>query len=381
MTKADRDGSAFTGDCYHCGETGHRKFECPKADDGKPDKGSSKGKSGKGDKDKGKGGKSLDYAGVDAGTEQAAAAPAAEEEWWMGAQCSVVRELSGQPTTPPPPTPPRSWPARSARFFLADSSYPPAGRLPGSCDVATVRQLSRQWPGARRPVPTSNTFSALAELEDAAAWPLPAKCSAKCSTCCCETASTEKVARAPVDSCAAAEKDASAPAAARFRKQLRKYVALCTRDEVLLQAVAKEPTRPGYRLVEAVFDSGAEESVSPPRFFPGPVVPSTMSKAGGSYRVANGHRVPNIGQQAVHFETDEGQAAGMMFQTAEIERPLISASQLAASGNSVVFNQQGGTIVHEKSGRRTVLHKRGGIYVLRMWIPENLEQGFAGPGR
>ena len=230
-------------------------------------------------------------------------------------------------------------------------------------------------------MPTSNTFSALAELEDAAAWPLPAKCSAKCSTCCCETASTEKVARAPVDSCAAAEKDASAPAAARLRKRRRKYVALCTRDEVLLQAVAKEPTRPGYRLVEAVFESGAEESVSPPRFFPGPVVPSTMSKAGGSYRVANGHRVPNIGQQAVHFETDEGQAAGMMFQTAEIERPLISASQLAASGNSVVFNQQGGTIVHEKSGRRTVLHKRGGIYVLRMWIPENLEQGFAGPGR
>ena len=96
-----------------------------------------------------------------------------------------------------------------------------------------------------------------------------------------------------------------------------------------------------------------------------------MSKAGGSYRVANGHRVPNIGQQAVHFETDEGQAAGMMFQTA----------QLAASGNSVVFNQQGGTIVHEKSGRRTVLHKRGGIYVLRMWVPENLGQGFAGQGR
>ena len=142
-----------------------------------------------------------------------------------------------------------------------------------------------------------------------------------------------------------------------MRKQRRKYVALCTKDEVLLQAVAKESTRPGFRLVEAVLDSGAEESVSPPRFFPGPVVPSTMSKAGGSYRVANGHRVPNIGQQAVHFETDEGQAAGMMFQTAEIERPLISASQLAASGHRVVFSERWGEIVHERIGKRTVLHK------------------------
>ena len=133
---------------------------------------------------------------------------------------------------------------------------------------------------------------------------------------------------------------------------------MCTRDEVLLQAVAKETTRPGFKLVEAVLDSGAEESVSPPRFFPGPVVPSKMSKAGGSYRVANGHRVPNIGQQAVHFRTDENQAAGMMFQTAEIERPLVSASQLAASGHRVVFSNRGGEIVHEKSSRRTVLHKR-----------------------
>ena len=165
------------------------------------------------------------------------------------------------------------------------------------------------------------------------------------------------------------------------KKARRKYVALCTRDEVLLQAVAKETARPGYKLVEAVLDSGAEESVSPPRFFPGPVVPSAMSKAGGSYRVANGQRVPNIGQQAVHFQTDEGLPAGMMFQTAEIERPLISASQLAASGNNVVFNKAGGTIVHEQSGRRTLFHKRGGIYVLRMWIPTGPAQGFAGRGQ
>ena len=69
----------------------------------------------------------------------------------------------------------------------------------------------------------------------------------------------------------------------------------------------------------------------------------------------------------------------MTFQTAEIERPLISASQLAASGHRVVFSKTGGEIVLETCGRRTALHKRGGIYVLRMWIPENPEQGFAGP--
>ena len=166
------------------------------------------------------------------------------------------------------------------------------------------------------------------------------------------------------------------------KKTRRKYVALCTIDEVSLQSVAKETERPGYKLVEAVLDSGAEESVSPAKSFPGrPVVPSVMSRAGGSYRVANGQRVPNIGQQSVHFQTDEGFPAGLLFQTADLERPLISASQLAASGTNVVFSKTGGTIVHEQSGRKTNLHKRGGIYVLRMWLPIDPDPSFPGRGR
>ena len=38
-------------------------------------------------------------------------------------------------------------------------------------------------------------------------------------------------------------------------------------------AVAKGPTKKGLRLVEAVVDSGAEESVAPPKVFPGKVTP------------------------------------------------------------------------------------------------------------
>ena len=51
---------------------------------------------------------------------------------------------------------------------------------------------------------------------------------------------------------------------------------------------------------------------------------------------------------------------------------------MVASGHKVIFSEEGGEIIHVKSGRRTALHKRGGIYVLRMWIPESPEQGFAG---
>ena len=107
-----------------------------------------------------------------------------------------------------------------------------------------------------------------------------------------------------------------------------------------------------------------------------------MSEAGASYRVANGHRVPNIGQQAVHFCTDEGQAAGMMFQTLDIERPLISASQLVAVGNQVTISEKGAAIVQGGSGKRTRLYKRCGLYILCMWIPTDPPgPGFARQGQ
>ena len=58
------------------------------------------------------------------------------------------------------------------------------------------------------------------------------------------------------------------------------------------------------RLVEAVVDSGVEESVIGPGIFPGEVVPSAMSKSGRRYRAANGARIPNLGQLDVFFHTD-----------------------------------------------------------------------------
>ena len=63
--------------------------------------------------------------------------------------------------------------------------------------------------------------------------------------------------------------------------------------------------------MEAVVDSGAEESEAPPNVFPGEIHASAMSKTGGKYKAAAGTRVPNLGQQQVRFHNDEGQVFGM----------------------------------------------------------------------
>ena len=109
----NRDGSAFAGECYHCGEVGHRKFECPKADDGKPDKGKAKGKGGKGKDGKGKG-KTLDSANIEAATGETGTVtlPSEEEMWWLGAQYCLTREAVDEglcvPASPAPPASPAS---------------------------------------------------------------------------------------------------------------------------------------------------------------------------------------------------------------------------------------------------------------------------------
>ena len=135
------------------------------------------------------------------------------------------------------------------------------------------------------------------------------------------------------------------------------------REAALVAAITRP--QPGG-VVEAVIDSGAEESVAPPGFFAAAVEPSAMSRAGLRYRAANGSRIKNVGQQRVAFNTSEGHHAVMPFQVAEVERPLISVAQLATAGHRVVLGETGGQIVHEKSGRTIQLVRRGDVYLLMM---------------
>ena len=95
--------------------------------------------------------------------------------------------------------------------------------------------------------------------------------------------------------------------------------------------VAKDTSRTGSRLVEAVVGSGAEESVALPNVFPCEIHASAMSKAGGKYNAASGTRIPNLGQQKGRLRRDEGHVGGMGVQIADVERPLGSGITIGGS--------------------------------------------------
>jgi hypothetical protein len=142
-------------------------------------------------------------------------------------------------------------------------------------------------------------------------------------------------------------------------------------EPALLGAVSSAEVRSG-RVVEAVVDSGAVHSVTPPARFPGPTVPSPWSRAGRGYRAANGTAIKNLGQVKVAFATAEGHRCNIPFQVAEVEQPLLSVAHLTAAGNKVELGANDGRIVNLLTGRTIALEKRGGVYLLKMFIPDGV---------
>ena len=75
-----------------------------------------------------------------------------------------------------------------------------------------------------------------------------------------------------------------------------------------------------------------------------------------------------MGQQKLHVQTNEGRDATVVYQIAEVSRPLTAVSATCDSGNWVVYTPQGGFIINCESGRRTHFERTGGIYELDLWI-------------
>ena len=140
----------------------------------------------------------------------------------------------------------------------------------------------------------------------------------------------------------------------------------------------KDPGR--WELFTITVDSGAGESVSPPHegtTFP--IIETQASRDGIYYVAATGDRVYNEGERRITCTTPEGHQQSCMFQVAEVNKALASVSRICDSGRDRVVFQKGDSFIENmKSGRRTKLIERNGVYVLEAWIDK--EAGFARPG-
>ena len=312
-------GGAFDGTCHHCGKYGHRKNECRALDAELAQQ---------------RGINNVDENGnvgeEEHGGPTAGAASGGEEDvWWMGATYSLTPEKECEPRR----TPTGAAVKISHRFDALQEEEQEDDK-----DYDRTR-------APRGPTPHESLLRTVVGIHSCASSPLPK-----------HEPKPRNVRRkylrfeGSVDLLQADRMDDEGDT-----------------DDLALNALGVKT--PGAVLIEAVVDSGAADPVAKAGTFAGKVTPSSMSKAGRKYRGPDGTRIPNEGQQEVQFTSDEGHKCGMTWQIADVERPLIAVSHLSAAGNKVIFTKAGGEIVNIASGKKIKIQRKGGVYVLRMWVP------------
>ena len=118
-------------------------------------------------------------------------------------------------------------------------------------------------------------------------------------------------------------------------------------EERMLMEAGRIPTgwkgeKEGWMRVDCILDSGASESVCPMSMCPlYPISDSPGSVSGLHYTSANGGRIKNRGQQTLPVELSNGSRSKVLFQAADVTRPLVSVAAVCATGNVVIFGVGG----------------------------------------
>ena len=73
-----------------------------------------------------------------------------------------------------------------------------------------------------------------------------------------------------------------------------------------------------------------------------------QSKRGVEYEVANGIKIPNMGENNFIGHTGEGHARNLTAQVCEANKALLSVSKLVRAGNKVVFGDTDGNYIEDK---------------------------------
>jgi len=126
--------------------------------------------------------------------------------------------------------------------------------------------------------------------------------------------------------------------------------------------------------VEFAVDSGATETVMSEGMLTAvETKEGVAAKRGVQYEVANGVRIPNLGEKKFVGYTAEGGGREVVAQICDVNKALLSVRRMVAAGNRVVFGDEN-YIESMTTGERVNLEEKDGMYVMKMWVQN--EVGF-----
>ena len=109
------------------------------------------------------------------------------------------------------------------------------------------------------------------------------------------------------------------------------------------------------------------------------VRPSEGSKRGQKYTSASKHKIRNLGEQHCEAYTETGEQTEVLFQVADVSKPLVSVAAICERGNRVIFGRSGGVVQNLHSGSQIPFRRENGIYILSMWLLDSDEGDFVRP--
>ena len=118
-------------------------------------------------------------------------------------------------------------------------------------------------------------------------------------------------------------------------------------------------------------DSGATETVVGEDMLNNiKTIEGECARRGVEYEVANGVRIPNLGEKRFKGVTENGFERGLVAQVADVNKALLSVSRMVKSGHRVIFDPAGSYIQDCQSGEQMWLEEEHGMYSLTLWVKE-----------
>jgi hypothetical protein len=129
---------------------------------------------------------------------------------------------------------------------------------------------------------------------------------------------------------------------------------------------------------DIVVDSAADESCWPKGL--GDAFETKPSRKNIILKTANGGEMGHYGEKEITFQNgSDDDIVGLKFQVTDVRKPLLAVRRLVEKGNVVSFGLEADqNFIHNvQSGKKIMMEKKGGAFVIKAHFVKEVEAGFA----
>ena len=121
--------------------------------------------------------------------------------------------------------------------------------------------------------------------------------------------------------------------------------------------------------MDFAIDSGATETVvGEYMMMRAATMEGVACKRGVEYEVANGERIPNLGEKRFKGISDDGVTRSITAQVCSVNKALLSVRKIIRAGNRVVFDEDGCYVEDKRTQEKMWMREEGGMFMLRLWV-------------